>query len=116
MENIKLTFDDKSLVAIANKAIARKTGARGLRSIMENLLLHTMFDLPDMEDVEEVIIKEETVDKDKDPVLVRIDKKKKSSKKSDKDSSSDKSEKSGKSDDDDGGGDDDKKQEKASAT
>ena len=106
MEDIKLTFDDKSLVAIADKAIKRKTGARGLRSIMENLLLDTMFDLPDMENVEEVIIKKETVDKGKDPVLVHADKKKKSSKESEKESEKD----SDKNDDDK------EKKGKASAT
>jgi ATP-dependent Clp protease ATP-binding subunit ClpX len=46
MEGVKLTFTDDALKAIASKAIARKTGARGLRSIMEGILLETMFDLP----------------------------------------------------------------------
>ena len=46
MENVDLTFTDDALRAIARKAIGRKTGARGLRSIMENILLETMFELP----------------------------------------------------------------------
>ena len=49
MEDIGLTFTDEALAAIARKAIERKTGARGLRSIMESILLDTMFDLPSLE-------------------------------------------------------------------
>ena len=56
MENVELTFADEALGAIARKAIERKTGARGLRSIMEGILLDTMFDLPSLEGVEEVVI------------------------------------------------------------
>ena len=77
MEGAKLTFKEDSLAAIAKKAIDRKTGARGLRSIIENLMLDTMYELPDMENVEEVIICAETVDSDKEPVFVFADKKKK---------------------------------------
>ena len=80
MENVNLRFTDGALVAIAQKAIERKTGARGLRSIMENLLLHTMFDLPDLENVEEVVVEEKTVRDGKTPTYVYTDKKKKSSK------------------------------------
>ena len=49
LEDTKLTFTDDALAAIAKRAIERKTGARGLRSIMEDILLDTMFDLPDMD-------------------------------------------------------------------
>ena len=52
MENTQLTFAEDALESISKKAIARKTGARGLRSIMEGILLDTMFDLPGMEGVE----------------------------------------------------------------
>ena len=93
MEGVDLNFDDKSLAAIAEKAIERKTGARGLRSIMENLLLDTMFDLPDLENVEGVVIKEEMVMDSKPPVYVHSDKKKKaksSSKDDDNDSGKEK--------------------------
>jgi ATP-dependent Clp protease ATP-binding subunit ClpX len=55
MEMVDPTFADEALGAISKKAIERKTGARGLRSIMEIILLDTMFDLPSLEGVEEVI-------------------------------------------------------------
>jgi ATP-dependent Clp protease ATP-binding subunit ClpX len=85
MENTKLTFTPEALDAIAKKAIARKTGARGLRSILEILLLDTMYDLPDMIDVEEVVINEETVKDGKKPVAVHSDKKKKKAEKAKED-------------------------------
>jgi ATP-dependent Clp protease ATP-binding subunit ClpX len=56
MESIELTFAEEALGAIARKAIERKTGARGLRAIMESILLDTMFELPSLEGVEEVVI------------------------------------------------------------
>jgi ATP-dependent Clp protease ATP-binding subunit ClpX len=62
MENVKLTFPPEALSAIAKKAIARKTGARGLRSIMEAILLDTMFELPTMRGVEEVVVSADVVD------------------------------------------------------
>ena len=62
MELIDLTLADEALGAIARKAIDRKTGARGLRSIMEGILLDTMFDLPSLEGVEEVVISREVVE------------------------------------------------------
>ena len=55
---------------IAEKAILRKTGARGLRSIVEGILLDTMFDLPDMEDVSEIVVDADVVHGRKDPVRV----------------------------------------------
>src|SRR6202022_1369351 len=62
MGGIDLTLADEALGAIARKAIDRKTGARGLRSIMEGILLDTMFDLPSLEGVEEVVISKEVVE------------------------------------------------------
>jgi len=62
MEGIKLAFSDDAMKAIARKAIARKTGARGLRSIMEVILLDTMFELPGMTGIEEVVINSEVVE------------------------------------------------------
>jgi ATP-dependent Clp protease ATP-binding subunit ClpX len=62
MENSKLSFTDEALSSIAKKAIARKTGARGLRSIMEGILLNTMYDLPSEKTVEEIVIDENVVD------------------------------------------------------
>ena len=61
MEEVLLTFHEDALSAIAKKAIERKTGARGLRSIMEGILLETMFELPSLEGVQEVVISEEVV-------------------------------------------------------
>ncbi len=77
MEGVKLEFNEESLSAIAKKAIERKTGARGLRSIMENMLMDTMFEVPDREDVEKVVISKETIDDGKPPVYVLSDGKKK---------------------------------------
>ncbi|MEO0809355.1 MAG: ATP-dependent Clp protease ATP-binding subunit ClpX, partial [Pseudomonadota bacterium] len=62
MEDIKLTITTEALKAIARKAILRKTGARGLRSIIEAILLDTMFDLPSLKGVEEVVIGPEVVE------------------------------------------------------
>ncbi len=74
MEGVELSFSDDSLKAIAKKAIARKTGARGLRSIMETILLDTMFDLPGMDGVEEVVINGEVVDGNAAPLHIYADK------------------------------------------
>jgi ATP-dependent Clp protease ATP-binding subunit ClpX len=62
MENVELNLTDDALHAIALRAISRKTGARGLRSIMENILLDTMFEMPSYEDVDEVVINKEVVE------------------------------------------------------
>ena len=70
LEDVGLTFTDDALIAVAKKAIERKTGARGLRSIVENILLDTMFDLPDFEGVDEVVIDKDVVAGTKDPVKV----------------------------------------------
>ncbi|MCA3248123.1 MAG: ATP-dependent Clp protease ATP-binding subunit ClpX [Azospirillum sp.] len=70
MEGVKLAFADDALRAIARKAIARKTGARGLRSIMEGILLDSMFDLPGMGGVEEVVVNGEVVEGRAKPLLV----------------------------------------------
>ena len=70
LENVKLTFTDEALKSIADKAIKRKTGARALRSILEKILLDSMFDLPSLHSVEEVVVNEDTVDKDSEPLLI----------------------------------------------
>jgi ATP-dependent Clp protease ATP-binding subunit ClpX len=77
IEGVKLTFTADALVAIAKRAIKRKTGARGLRSIMEDILLDTMFELPGMDDVSEVVVNEEAVGPKGKPLLVHTDKKEK---------------------------------------
>ncbi len=70
MENTKLEFRDKALKALAKKAISLKTGARGLRSIIENILMDTMFELPSEPDIAEVIINEDVVLKGSKPLMV----------------------------------------------
>ncbi|MCC6913661.1 MAG: ATP-dependent Clp protease ATP-binding subunit ClpX [Rhodospirillaceae bacterium] len=73
MENIHLTFTEDALRAVAKKAITRKTGARGLRSIMESILLDTMFDLPGMEGVEEVVVNGEVAEGRAKPLYIYAD-------------------------------------------
>jgi ATP-dependent Clp protease ATP-binding subunit ClpX len=75
LEDVTLTFTPEALAAIAKRAIDRKTGARGLRSILEDILLDTMFDLPGMDSVEEVVVNEEAVTSDAAPLMIHADKK-----------------------------------------
>ena len=70
MENVALSFKDEAMVLIAHKAIARKTGARGLRSIMEGILLETMFDLPSQNGIEEVVVNKEVVEGTAKPLFI----------------------------------------------
>ena len=70
MEGVELEIRPSALKAIARKALARKTGARGLRSIMELALIGTMFDLPTTDNVEKVVVDESTIEEDKPPLLV----------------------------------------------
>jgi ATP-dependent Clp protease ATP-binding subunit ClpX len=70
MEDVNLTFAEEALSGIARRAIDRKTGARGLRSIMEGILLDTMFDLPGLEGVEEVVISPEVVEGSARPLRI----------------------------------------------
>ncbi|MDP6817289.1 MAG: ATP-dependent Clp protease ATP-binding subunit ClpX [Alphaproteobacteria bacterium] len=70
MEEVELSFAEDALSAIAKKAIARKTGARGLRSILEAILLDSMFDLPGYDTVEEVVINREVVEGGASPLLI----------------------------------------------
>jgi ATP-dependent Clp protease ATP-binding subunit ClpX len=76
MEGVKLTFHEEAMKSIARRAVDRKTGARGLRSIMEAILLETMFDLPAMNGVEEVVISRDAVDGDAKPLLIYADREK----------------------------------------
>jgi len=76
MEDIRLSFSDDALMSIAKKAIKRKTGARGLRSIMEGILLDTMYDLPSYDGVEEVVINAEVVDGQAQPLLIYAEREK----------------------------------------
>lgn len=70
LEGIGLTFDPEAIRAIARKAIARKTGARGLRAVVESIMRDIMFDLPSRTDVREVVITPESVEGDVPPLLV----------------------------------------------
>jgi ATP-dependent Clp protease ATP-binding subunit ClpX len=77
MEDVELTFHEEALKSIAKHAIERKTGARGLRSIMEGILLDTMYDLPSLDGVEEVVISAEVIEgKDIRPLYIYSDRKK----------------------------------------
>jgi ATP-dependent Clp protease ATP-binding subunit ClpX len=75
-ENVKLIFKNEAILEIAKKAISKKTGARGLRSIIEALLLKTMFKLPAMDDVEEVIINQSVVKSNSEPLIIHSKNKK----------------------------------------
>ncbi len=75
MENVKLAFSNDALHSISKKAIERKTGARGLRSIMEAILLDTMFELPTLEGVEEVVISAEVVEGKARPLYIYAERK-----------------------------------------
>ncbi|MBO6815534.1 MAG: ATP-dependent Clp protease ATP-binding subunit ClpX [Rhizobiaceae bacterium] len=75
LEDVQLSFHEDALKAVARRAIVRKTGARGLRSILEGILLDTMFELPALEGVEEVVISEEVVEGNARPLYIYSDKK-----------------------------------------
>ena len=80
LEGVKLNFKDNAIKEIAKKAISKKTGARGLRSILENLLLKTMFDLPDQNNIEEVVVDVGAVKGHSQPIIVHSKNKSKTSK------------------------------------
>ena len=71
LENVQLEFREEALNAIAKKALIRNTGARGLRSILESVLLDIMYDLPSQKDVEKVVIDEATIEGGKPKLLYR---------------------------------------------
>lgn len=71
MQNVELQFDEDAIAAIARKALARKTGARGLRSIIEDILLDTMFDLPAYNDVIKIRVTDKSVNKEDLPIFIR---------------------------------------------
>ena len=80
LEGVKLTFKNESVKEIANKAMTKKTGARGLRSILENTLLKVMFDLPGQNDIDEVIIDTGAIKGTSEPIIVHSKNKTKSEK------------------------------------
>ena len=69
-ENVKLEFTDDALTLIAKKAIERTTGARGLRSILENILLDTMYNLPGVEGVNEIVVNTEVIESNSKPLYI----------------------------------------------
>ena len=68
-EDVELEFKDEAISEIAKKAISKKTGARGLRSILENILLKTMFELPDMENVIKITVDSSAVKGSSEPIV-----------------------------------------------
>ena len=70
MEGVELEFEEEALRQIAKKALLRKIGARGLRAILENILLDTMYDLPSIEGINKVIINDKVISGDGKPLLV----------------------------------------------
>lgn len=78
MDNVELSFEDEAVNAIADQAFERKTGARGLRSIVEDVMMDTMYNIPSDDSIQECIITKEAVEEKKEPVLIhKGDKKKK---------------------------------------
>ena len=73
LEGVDLEFTPEALGAIADTSIERHTGARGLRSVVENILLNTMYDIPSVHDVKKVLVNEDTVRKDEEPVVIKTD-------------------------------------------
>lgn len=71
MDQVELIFEDKAIRAIAKKAIERCTGARGLRAIIEKIMTKVMYEIPEMKDVKRCIVTEETVLKEKEPILIK---------------------------------------------
>jgi ATP-dependent Clp protease ATP-binding subunit ClpX len=69
-EEVRLRFTDGALGAMARQALVRKSGARGLRAILETIMLEMMYDIPSRDDVEEVIVSEEVVEQSSEPLLV----------------------------------------------
>ena len=69
MENVNLSFTKDALLSIAEYSIIKKTGARGLRSILENILLDTMYKLPVLDELEEVVVNADVVKNNKEPLI-----------------------------------------------
>ncbi|MEO6095092.1 MAG: hypothetical protein ABIW76_05255 [Fibrobacteria bacterium] len=77
MDDVRLKFQPEALEAVVDRAILRKTGARGLRSVMESAILPIMFDLPSRTDVAECVVTREVVEQKKGPILILKQNKKK---------------------------------------
>jgi ATP-dependent Clp protease ATP-binding subunit ClpX len=70
LDNVRLKFTDGALSAIAKKAVQRKTGARGLRSILEEIMLDVMYEIPSQKSIKDCLITEDTVQKGEKPILI----------------------------------------------
>ena len=70
IENVQLRFAEGALKAVARQAIARKSGARGLRAILEKVMLDSMFNVPSDPDIKEVVVSEDTIEKNEAPLVV----------------------------------------------
>ena len=70
MEGVRLKFTDDSLGAVAKLALSRKLGARGLRAILEEVMLNLMYDIPSQSDIKEVVISEESISRGEQPLVV----------------------------------------------
>ncbi len=70
MDKVKLKFQDEAIDAIAHQALERKTGARALRAILEQVMLDIMYDVPSRPEIEEVVITKEVINKSGDPIVV----------------------------------------------
>jgi ATP-dependent Clp protease ATP-binding subunit ClpX len=79
LDNVELEFEDGAVVKLAEKAIERKTGARGLRSIIEHVMTDIMYEIPSRTDIKRVIVTESTIDKSEAPTLILKDKKQRKS-------------------------------------
>ena len=73
IDNVELDFTDKALEAIAEKAIERKTGARGLRSIIEDVMTDIMFEIPSRTDIKKVLVTKESVEGKSNPIMIPKD-------------------------------------------
>ena len=78
LDGVSLEFKDEALTAVAREAMRRKTGARGLRAILEDVMLNVMYDIPSRNDITKCVITKEVIEKKEDPILVTEDRKKKS--------------------------------------
>ena len=71
MDHVRLSFEDDAIEAIASRAFEQKTGARGLRSIMENVMMDTMYEIPSDETIETCVVTKEAVESKEEPVVTR---------------------------------------------
>ena len=75
MEGVELEFDKFALNAIVEKAMIKKTGARALRSIVEDFMLDIMYELPNRKDIDKCVITKDVVEKGEEPILIKAEKK-----------------------------------------